>query len=168
MNGGLARKRAAPSLPSCQAARFAPRTVGRWLVSALCIGMPVGVAAQLVVFEGDAVPAPLSASPADATRGKAVFVQRERGHCILCHVLPDPEVRFAGNVGPPLDGVGVRLSAAQLRGRIVDPTRHDPDSVMPAYYRTGNLSRVARTYTGRTVLSPQDIEDVVAYLLTLR
>lgn len=168
MTGGLAREQAASSLTCGQAARFAPRTVGRWLVSALCVGMPVGVAAQLAVFEGDAVPAPLSASPADATRGKAVFVQRERGHCILCHALPDPDVRFAGNVGPALAGVGVRLSAAQLRGRIVDPTRHDPDTAMPAYFRTGNLNRVARPYAGRTVLSAQDVEDVVAYLLTLR
>ena len=130
--------------------------------------MPVGAAAQQAVFEGDAVPAPLAASPADAARGKAVFVQREKGHCILCHTVPDPDIHFAGNVGPPLAGVGARLSTAQIRGRIVDPTRHDPDTVMPAYYRTGNLSRVARLYAGRTVLSAQDIEDVIAYLLTLR
>jgi L-cysteine S-thiosulfotransferase len=142
--------------------------MGRWLVAALCMGMPVGLAAQQAVFEGDAVPAPLSASPGDAARGKAMFVQREKGHCILCHALPDPEVHFAGNLGPALAGVGSRLSAAQMRGRIVDPTRHDPDTVMPAYFRTGNLSRVARPYAGRTVLVAQDIEDVVAYLLTLR
>jgi sulfur-oxidizing protein SoxX len=168
MTGGLARERAAPSLASGQAARFAPRAVGCWLVTALCVGLPVAATAQQVVFEGGAVSAPLTAAPADATRGKIVFVQREKGHCILCHALPDPEVRFAGNVGPPLAGVGSRLSAAQLRGRIVDPTQHEPDSVMPAYYRTSNLNRVARPYASRTVLSAQDIEDVIAYLLTLR
>jgi L-cysteine S-thiosulfotransferase len=142
--------------------------VGCWLAITVCLGAPVGVAAQHVVFEGDAVTAPLTASPADAARGKAVFVQREKGHCILCHALPDPEVRFAGNLGPLLAGVGSRLSVAQMRGRIVDPNRHDPDTVMPAYYRTDNLNRVARSYAGRTVLSTQDIEDVIAYLLTLR
>ena len=142
--------------------------MGCWLAALLCVAMPVVVAAQAVVFDDGAISAPLTASPADATRGKAVLLQREKGHCILCHTVPDPEVRFAGNVGPPLAGVGSRLSAAQLRGRIVDPTRNDPDTLMPAYYRSENLHRVARNYVGRTVLSAQDVEDVVAYLLTLR
>ena len=168
MTCGLAREWAAPPRAARQPARFAPPMVCRWLFCAVCSGAPAGAAAQQVVFEGDAVPVPLTASPADAMRGKAAFVQREKGHCILCHVLPDPEVRFAGNVGPPMAGIGVRLSVAQLRGRIVDPTRHDPDTVMPAYYRTENLRRVAPAYAGRTVLTAQDIEDVIAYLLTLR
>jgi sulfur-oxidizing protein SoxX len=144
------------------------RLAGRWLVTALCLAAAGGAAAQQVVFERDAVPVPLTATPADAARGKAVFVQREKGHCILCHTVPDPEVRFAGNVGPPMAGVGARLSAAQMRARIVDPTRLDSETVMPAYFRTGNLHRVARNYAGRTALSAQDIEDVIAYLLTLR
>ena len=77
MTGDLARERALLSLPSGQAPRFAPRMAGCLVVTALCLGAPAGAAAQQVVFEGDAVPAPLSASPADATRGKAAFVQRE-------------------------------------------------------------------------------------------
>jgi len=124
--------------------------------------------AQDVQFVGDAVPAALTATPGDRQRGKAVLVQREKGHCILCHALPEAEVRFAGNVGPPLAGVGSRLTAAQIRGRIVDPGRHDPQTVMPAYFRTANLRRVAPQYAGHTVLNAQDIEDAVAYLTSLR
>jgi len=77
-------------------------------------------------------------------------------------------VRFAGNVGPPLTGVGSRLDAARIRGRIVDPTRHDPETAMPGYFRTDGLRRVAPAYAGQTVLSAQDVEDAVAYLVTLR
>jgi sulfur-oxidizing protein SoxX len=120
------------------------------------------------VFNGDAVSAPLTATPGDPARGKAVLVQREKGHCILCHTLPDADVKFAGNVGPPLAGVGQRLDGARIRGRIVDPTKHDPNSVMPAYYRVENLNRVAPAFKGKTALSAQDVEDAVAYLLTLR
>lgn len=158
----------APSPASTRAVRLAPQLIGCWLGAILCLGMTEHAIAQPVQFEGDAVPAPLTTVAGDAIRGKAVFVQREKGHCILCHTLPDPDVRFAGNVGPSLAGVGVRLDAARIRGRIVDPARHDPETVMPAYYRTDNLQRVARAYAGRTVLSAQDIEDVIAYLLTLR
>ena len=128
-------------------------------------GQPV---AQSPTFAGDAIPAPLTATPGDPARGKSVLVQRDRGYCILCHTLPEADVKFAGNIGPPLAGVGQRLDASRIRGRIVDPTRHDPNSVMPSYYRTENLNRVAAAYKGKTALSAQDIEDAVAYLLTLK
>ena len=135
-------------------------------MSALCCC--ARVAAQGVAFVGDTVPAPLTTGAPDAARGKAVVLQREKGHCILCHSIPDPDVRFAGNVGPPLAGIGSRLSAAELRGRIVDPTRHDPQTTMPAYYRTEGLHNVSARYAGRTALSAQEIEDVIAYLSSLR
>jgi len=128
---------------------------------------PIAADAQ-APFTGDAIAQPLTAVPGDAARGKAVLVQREKGHCILCHALPERDVRFAGNIGPPLAGVGTRLTPAQIRGQIADPTRHDPDTVMPAYYRTHDLRRVAAPYRERTVLSAQDVEDAVAYLSTLR
>jgi sulfur-oxidizing protein SoxX len=137
----------------------------------LCVlhgAVAFGVAAQTPVFSGDAVPAPLTATPGDAARGKKVVVERDKGHCILCHALPEADVRFAGNVGPPLAGVATRLSAAQIRGRIADPSRHDPQSAMPAYFRTEGLRRVAKVYEGKTVLSAQDVEDAVAYLASLR
>ena len=130
--------------------------------------VPLAARAQPAVFAGDGVAAPLTSTPGDPARGKSVLVQREKGHCILCHTLPEPDVKFAGNIGPPLAGVGRRLSAAQIRGRIVDPTRHDPNSVMPAYFRTEGLNRVAPSYRDKTVLSAQDVEDAVALLSTYR
>jgi sulfur-oxidizing protein SoxX len=135
---------------------------------ALCVLGPPTPFAQQPIFDGDAIREPLTPTPGDPVRGKAVLVQREKGHCILCHALPEPDVRFAGNIGPPLAGVGVRLSVAQIRGRIADPTRHAPDTVMPAYFRTAGLRRVAPAFRERTVLSAQDVEDAVAYLSTLR
>jgi sulfur-oxidizing protein SoxX len=136
-------------------------------LAAQCI-VATGPHAQQPVFAGDAVPLPLTATPGDAVRGKAVLIQREKGHCILCHALPEADVRFAGNVGPPLAGVGSRLDAAQIRGRIVDSTRHDPNSVMPAYFRVDNLRRVAPAYKDKTVLTAQDVEDAVALLSTYK
>lgn len=136
-------------------------------VLALCVMVVPGAVAQ-AVFDGDAIREPLTATPGDPVRGKAVLVQREKGHCILCHALPEADVRFAGNIGPPLAGVGARLSAAQIRGRIADPTRNAPDTAMPAYFRSTELRRVAPAFKDRTVLSAQDVEDAVAYLSTLR
>jgi len=142
------------------------RTTLAWMLA--CSGLVLGPARADPSFVGDAIPQPLTTTPGDPARGKEVLVQREKGHCILCHALPEGDVRFAGNVGPPLAGVGSRLTPAQIRGRIVDPTHHDSASVMPAYFRTEGLRRVAPPYRGRTVLSAQDVEDAVAYLATLR
>lgn len=102
----------------------------------------------------------------DAARGRAVFVAREGGHCVLCHAAPG--VAVAGDVGPALGGIGSRLTPAQIRFRVVDITRVNPDAVMPAFHRTEGLSRVAAQHAGRPVLSAQQVEDVVAYLATLR
>lgn len=117
---------------------------------------------------GDGIPAPLADAPANAQRGRAVALNPEQGNCLICHAMPVPGVRGFGNVGPPLDGVGSRLSAAQLRLRIVDPRRVNGATVMPAYYRVDGLHRVAPQHAGRPVLGAQDVEDLVAWLLTLR
>ena len=95
-----------------------------------------------------------------------MFVSREAGHCVLCHSIPG--VSVAGNVGPALDGVGARLSAAQLRQRVADISRVNPDAVMPSFHRTRELTRVAPQYAGTTMLGAQQVEDVVAFLGTLR
>jgi sulfur-oxidizing protein SoxX len=102
----------------------------------------------------------------DAVRGREVFVSREAGHCVLCHAAPD--VSLSGNIGPPLQGVGSRLSVAQLRLRVVDITRLNPDAVMPAFYRTTGLNLVAARYRDQPVLSARQVEDVVAFLETLK
>lgn len=116
----------------------------------------------------DAMPTPLTVTPGDAVNGRAIVADRQRGLCLLCHSGPIPEERFQGNLAPDLSGAGSRWSAAQLRLRLVDSRRLNPDSIMPSYYRSEGLNRVAPAFRGRTVLSAQEIEDVLAYLLTLR
>jgi sulfur-oxidizing protein SoxX len=114
---------------------------------------------------GDAIPQALTAEPGDAQRGRSVVVNRDQGGCTLCHEVPG-ETRF-GNIAPALAGVGDKLSAGQLRLRVADSTRVNPDTPMPAYYRTEGLTQVAAAYRGKTVLTAQQVEDVVAYLATL-
>lgn len=105
--------------------------------------------------------------PGDARRGHDIVTGRD-ANCLLCHSIPDPSQRFMGNVAPPLAGVGTRLSAGQIRLRVVDPTLLKPDVAMPAYHRTYDLDRVMEQFRGKPVLTAQQIEDVVAYLTTLR
>ena len=102
----------------------------------------------------------------DAQRGREAFVARDQGHCVLCHSAPG--VSIAGNVGPSLFGVGSRLSASEIRIRIEDISRVNPNAPMPAYHRTENLTRVASQYAGKPVLTAQQVDDLVAYLSTLR
>ena len=111
--------------------------------------------------------APLSSAPPDADRGRKILVSRD-SNCILCHAAPETGERFFGNLAPPLSGVGARLTAAQMRARIVDPLYFNKESIMPAYYRVAGLNRVAETYRGKPVLNAEQIEDVIAYLLTLK
>ena len=119
-------------------------------------------------IENGQIRAPLGAEPGDAARGKAAVLSRDGGNCFLCHTVPDAGETPLGNIGPPLAGVGKRLSAAQLRLRLVDSTRINKATVMPAYYRIKGLRSVAPAYAGKPLLTAQQIEDVIAYLLTLR
>ena len=116
---------------------------------------------------GDGAPDRLAAV-GDAARGRALVVARESANCVLCHAVPDPAVKFAGDVGPSLAGVGARLSEAQLRLRVADNLRVNPATVMPSYYKVEGLDRVASTYAGKPVLTAQEVEDVVAWLVTLK
>lgn len=123
------------------------------------------VAPQIV---GDAIPRSLTGQPGDAARGRAIVANRSVGLCLLCHSGPIAEERFQGDLAPTLAGAGSRWSEGQLRLRIVDGSRLNADTIMPAYYRTQGLQRVARTFEGKTILSAAQVEDVVAYLLTLK
>jgi L-cysteine S-thiosulfotransferase len=113
----------------------------------------------------DAMDMPL-APAGDAARGREVFASREGGHCILCHAAPGVEA--SGNVGPSLAGVGSRLAPAQIRLRIVDITRVNPDAAMPSFHRTEGLVRVTGSRVGQPALDGQQVEDLVAFLSTLR
>jgi sulfur-oxidizing protein SoxX len=117
---------------------------------------------------GDAIPKPLADKPGDAARGRAIVANRSVGLCLLCHSGPIAEERFQGTLAPSLAGAGGRWSVAQLRLRIVDGARLNPDTIMPPYYRTTGLQRVAKPFEGRTILTAEQIEDVVAYLATLK
>ncbi len=110
----------------------------------------------------------LTGEPGDPDRGRAIVLSRQRGLCLLCHAGPFPEERFQGDLGPSLAGAGARLSEGQLRLRLVDGRRLNPETIMPSYYRTEGLVRVGPAWQGRPILAAGEIEDVVAFLLTLR
>ncbi|HZD21076.1 MAG TPA: sulfur oxidation c-type cytochrome SoxX [Burkholderiales bacterium] len=116
----------------------------------------------------DEIATPLSGAKGDPQRGRAIVANRQVGLCLLCHSGPFPEERFQGNLAPDLRGVGARLTEGEIRLRLVDPARANPQTIMPAYYRTEGLTRVAPSYRGKPVLSAEQIEDVVAYLVTLK
>ena len=128
------------------------------------------IAAAALVVVGDGIPSPLpgAAAAGDAARGRAIVASRQVGLCLLCHRAPITEERQHGNIATDLAGAGSRWSAAQLRLRIADPKRLDPASLMPAYHRSEGLSRVGAAWKDKTVLDAQQVEDVVAWLQTLK
>jgi L-cysteine S-thiosulfotransferase len=119
------------------------------------------------VVTGDAILESLTGSPGDAARGRKLIVERTNT-CILCHSGPFPEEKFQGDLAPSLAGAGGRWSIGQLRLRLVDASRLNPATIMPSYYRTDGLDRVAEAFRGKPILSAEQIEDIVAYLATLR
>jgi sulfur-oxidizing protein SoxX len=117
---------------------------------------------------GDAIPASLTGAAGDSIRGRSVVVDRLLGACLLCHTGPFAEEKFQGTLAPNLSGAGSRWSEGQLRLRLVDPTRLNPDTIMPAYYRVEGLTRVGLAWRGKPILTAEQIEDVIAFLATLR
>jgi len=119
------------------------------------------------VLGDDAIPASLTGAKGDPARGRAIVANRQIGLCLLCHSGPFPEERFQGELAPDLRSAA-RLSEGQIRLRIVDPGRVNPGTIMPAYFRSEGLTRVAPAFRGKTILTAEQIEDIVAYLLTLK
>jgi sulfur-oxidizing protein SoxX len=117
---------------------------------------------------GDAIPAPLTGAKGDPQRGRAIVTNRQVGLCLLCHSGPFPEERLQGTLAPDLKGAGSRWTQGQLRLRIVDAARLNAGTIMPPYYRVDSLTRVAPSLRGKPVLTAEQIEDVVAFLATLR
>ena len=124
-------------------------------------------AANAQVITGDSIFESLSAEPGNPVRGRAIVVSRQTGLCLLCHNGPFPEERFQGNLAPELKASVARLNAPQLRARIVNAAHFNPQTIMPAYYQTSHLNRVAPKFVGQTILNGQEIEDVIAFLATL-
>lgn len=120
------------------------------------------------VIIGDAIPDSLTGKPGDAARGRTIVADRSVGLCLLCHNAPIPEERFQGNLASDLAGAGTRWSEGQLRLWLVDASRVKPDTIMPPYYRLDRLQRVASAFAGKPILNARQIEDVVAYLASLK
>lgn len=144
------------------------------LLAYLCItgllavdGTASAQALRPYVVAGDAIPASLTGAPGDATRGRALVVERS-STCILCHSGPFPEQSFQGDVAPSLAGTGRRAPEGEIRLRLVDASRLNPATIMPSYYRIDDLVRVGRPWQGKPILTAEQIEDIVAYLVTLR
>lgn len=136
----------------------------RWPLAAM-----VAAASMLSVAHAqDAIPQSLTGAKGDPARGRAIVANRQVGLCLLCHSGPFPDERFQGNLAPDLRGAGSRWSEGQLRLRIVDSSRINPASIMPAYHRTEGVVRVGPAWRGKPILTAEQIEDVVAFLMTLR
>jgi len=112
--------------------------------------------------------APAAGAQGSAARGEAIALSRSQGLCVLCHAVPGQNPALQGTIGPPLAGVGSRLDAATLRQRLLAPERFNPDTVMPSYGRSTGLQQVALAQRGQPLLTDAQVDDVVAWLGTLR
>jgi sulfur-oxidizing protein SoxX len=142
--------------------------------AAVSLGLLLGAGAQaeeLVMFEiagGESIDKSLTGQPGDPANGRKVAIDRKLGNCLACHVMPAPEQPFHGDVGPDLSETGGNLSEGQIRLRIVNSKVLNPDTIMPAFYRNDGFERVLKKFQGKTMLSAQQVEDVVAYVMTLK
>jgi L-cysteine S-thiosulfotransferase len=144
----------------------------RGTLLALCLTLSVfgsarGQELRPYTVVGDAILTSLTGAPGDPTRGRAVVTNRQNT-CLLCHTGPFPEERFQGNLAPDLRGTGARWSQGQIRLRVVDARRVNPATIMPPFHATDGLKRVGGPWRDKPILSVEQIEDVVAYLSTLR
>ena len=146
------------------------RSVQIALLVAATFALPGAAGAQALAsykVVGDGIPDSLTGAPGDAAQGRALVLDRS-STCILCHSGPFPETKFQGDLGPNLSSSGSRWTTSQLRLRIVDASLLNPATIMPSYYRTDGLVRVGANWRGKPILSAEQIEDIVAYLATLR
>ena len=120
------------------------------------------------ITDGISIDKPLAGKVGNAKNGKKLFVHRKKGNCLTCHTAPIPEEQFHGQVAPDLDGVGDRMTAGEIRLRLVDPKLSNPDTPMMAYYKTHGLNQVKKSFAGKPMLNEQEIEDIVAYLVSLK
>ncbi len=149
------------------------KLVGLVAATTLVSGLAsLGQADEPVAYEivdEASIPVSLTGSSGDADRGREVFINRKLGNCLGCHVVEDLAAEpFHGEVGPPLDGVADRYEEGELRLRVVNAKVANPDTIMPGFYVTEGLHRVAPDFEGKTIISAEQVEDLVAYLMTLK
>ena len=120
------------------------------------------------IVDESSIPKSLTGKPGNAKKGRKLAVHRKKGNCLACHKMPIPEQQFHGEIGPDLAGVGSRYSAGELRLLIVNPKVINEDTIMPAFYKNTGFNAVLKKFKGKTVISAQDVEDIIAYLLTLK
>jgi len=156
--------------------------MSRTIVAALALGLSAGgalaadVAPGDVVYHDGAVAASLTGVAGDATSGVKVASTRGLGNCVACHQIGAlPKVAFQGNIGPALDGVGSRYDEAQLRGIVSNAKNTFDGTMMPSFYKSTGYIRPGDAFTGKgakeplaPLLTAQQIEDVVAFLMTLK
>lgn len=139
-----------------------------WRIGIVVFALTGGFGQLHEALAQDAMLRPVGVSPGDPARGRALVADRQHGLCLLCHTAPIAEVRQQGNLAPPLAGTGARWNEDQLRMRVFDSRRINPESLMPAYGVADTGARVGPAWRGKPIFSSQQIEDVVAWLATLR
>lgn len=147
------------------------RTLSRAIigVGAFLVLSGTADAAEKYTVANNAIQASLTGKPGDPANGRKVAIDRRKGNCLACHAIAAiPEQQFHGNIGPALDGVGAIYSEAELRLRLVNPKILNPDTMMPSFYRTTGFHRVQKKWQGKTIISAQEVEDVIAFLKTLK
>ena len=140
------------------------------LASVVALAATSAVAQGLVPFRvaDGAIPASLTGKPGDPQKGAAVVANRSLGNCLACHKISALQEPFQGEIGPPLDGVAGRWDEGQLRLIVVNAKEVFDGTVMPAFYRAEGLHRVRPEFQGKPLLTPEQVEDVVAFLKTLK
>ena len=139
---------------------------GLSLAGTIAVGAQAAEVAQYSIVD-ETIPVSLTGKSGDAANGRKIVIHRKKGNCLACHVMPIPEQQFHGKTGPDLNGAGGRFDEATLRMRLVDSKVIHANTMMPSFYKTGQ-HRVLKKFQGKTILSAQEVEDVVAYLMTLK
>ena len=121
-----------------------------------------------VVKDGTSIEASLTGKPGDAAKGRKLAISRKKGNCLACHVMPIPEQPYHGKIGTDLNGAGSRYTEGELRLRIVNSKVLNRDTIMPAFHKWKGLHRVLKKFRGKTILTAEDVEDVIAYVMTLK
>ena len=149
-----------------------PRTLAVAAAALACVGLAQAVAAGGVakyeIVDENTIPKPLTATPGDPQKGLATMINRKKGNCLSCHVAPKVDQPYQGKIGPEFAGVADRWSEAEIRAIVVNSKLNNPDTIMPGFHVVDDLHRVLKKFEGKPILTAQEVEDVVAYLVTLK